>query len=111
MRNGTHLNKYDEEKDEEDDTDINGNRSKNREEDENNDEESKSRKRGREKEWIDLQNQEKSDLPDPDSLPALLYQLTSVMRKCGGASARLRSLVLNSISEVSKCDVKEKRVK
>ena len=108
MRNNTHLNKNGEEKNEEDNIDINDNRSKNREDDgdENNDEETKSRKRVREQGWIDLPHQEKSDLPDPDSLPALLYQLTSVMRKCGGASARLRSLVLNSISEVglSECE-------
>ena len=63
--------------------------------------EKKSRKRGREKEWIESKNHENKDLPDPDSLPALLYQLTSVMRKCNGASTRLRALVLDSISEVS----------
>lgn len=69
---------------------------------ENNNEENKSRKRGREKGWIEPRNNEIAELPDPDSLPALLYQLTSVMRKCGGASTRLRALVLNTVSEVSK---------
>jgi hypothetical protein len=69
---------------------------------ENNSEENKSRKRGREKGWIEPRNNENAELPDPDSLPALLYQLTSVMRKCGGVSTRLRALVLNAVSEVSK---------
>ena len=39
---------------------------------------------------------------DPEELPALLYQLTAISRKCGGNSARLKSLVLTAISEVSK---------
>jgi hypothetical protein len=40
---------------------------------------------------------------DPDSLPALLYQLTSVIRKCGGASQKLRAMVLRATAEVSVC--------
>ena len=39
---------------------------------------------------------------DPEELPALLYQLTAISRKCGGNSARLKSLVLTAISEVPK---------
>ena len=37
---------------------------------------------------------------DPEELPALLYQVTAISRKCGGKSARLKSLVLTAISEV-----------
>ena len=39
---------------------------------------------------------------DPEELPALLYQLTAISRKCGGNSVRLKSLVLTAISEVPK---------
>ena len=40
---------------------------------------------------------------DPDSLPALLYQLTSVIRKCGGSSQKLRAMVLRATADVSMC--------
>ena len=92
-----HRNSSGEEVDEEDEDDVNNERAN-----EKNNEENKSRKRGREKGWIEPRNNENAELPDPDSLPALLYQLTSVMRKCGGVSTRLRALVLNAVSEVRK---------
>ena len=98
----TYKDRTGEEKDGEDDIDMNNDKENcNGKERENNNEETKSRKRGREKGWIETKNHENIDLPDHESLPALLYQLTSVMRKCGGVSVRLRALVLNAVSEVS----------
>lgn len=96
-RKKIHSNSSGEEVDGEDEDDVNNERANG-----NDNEEKKSRKRGREKGWIEPRNTENAELPDPDSLPALLYQLTSVMRKCGGVSTRLRAVVLNAVSEVRK---------
>jgi hypothetical protein len=96
-RRKMHSTSGGEEVDGEDENDSNNDRPN-----ESNNEENKSRKRGRGKGWIEPRNNEIAELPDPDSLPALLYQLTSVMRKCGGVSTRLRALVLNAVSEVCK---------